>query len=83
MLILELLNSGLLALLVGPSALSTLAVPDHHLVRNVLVNFAALQLLADALSLLDAEAPLLLEVLLDVPLLNFFDFHEDTENQSQ
>ncbi len=70
-------------LLVDPGALAILAVLDHHLVRNVLVDFAALQLLADALSLLDAEAPLLLEVLLDVPLLNFFDFHEDTENQSQ
>ncbi len=70
-------------LLVDPGALAILAVLDHHLVRNVLVDFAALQLLADALVLLDAEAPFLVEVLLDMLLLNLLLLHEDAEDESQ
>ena len=70
----------LLMLLVNEYALSIFAVLDHDLVRNVEIDFAALQLLAHAFAFLDAFAPLLLEVLLDWFLLLFF-HHEDTGNQ--
>ncbi len=70
-------------LLVDPFALAIFAVFNHHLVRNVLVDFAALQLSADSLVLLDAIAPFLVEELLDVLLFNLLHFHEDAENQSQ
>ncbi len=78
-----LLGNVLLVLLVNPGALAIFAVLDHHLVRNVLIDFAALQLLADSLVFLNAEAPLLVEVLLDWLFDNLLLFHEDSENQSQ
>ena len=70
-------------LLVDELALAKLAVLDEDLIRNVLVDLAAFQLLADALVLLDAEAPLLLEELLDWLLLFLLDFHEDGCHQGQ
>ncbi len=73
----------LLMLLVNPGAFSIFAVLDHHLVRNMLIDFAALELLADALVFLDAEAPLLMEVFLHWLLDNFLFLHEDTEYESQ
>ena len=70
------------SLLVDKGAFAILAILDHHLVRNVLIDFAALEFLADSLSFLDAEAPLLVEELLH-PLLLMHDFHEDTSDQSE
>ena len=77
----------LLVVMVNEGALSELAVLDDHLVRNVLVDFAALELIADALLLLDAEAPLLMEELLHVLLifmfLVLFRIHEDGGHQGE
>ena len=71
----------LFMLLVNKGALSILAILDHNLIRNVLEDFAALELSAHSLVLLNAMAHLLLmEILLDWFLLFH---HEDTGDQSQ